>query len=224
MRLYEELISKLKSVSDSGYASFHSKLLNNPNINVIGVRTPVLRKLAKEYEGDIERLLNLPDEYYEVTFLKLIVASRLPFEEFTKVVGRCVEIIDNWACCDCFKAVCIKKHREEFLPFVKAYLGVNREFYQRYALVTLLHFYVDEEHINLITESVERANTRYYYVHMAAAWLIAEIIVKHYEKGVEYLKLKRLDKATHNKAVSKACESYRVTQEQKRELRALKRL
>ncbi|MGN1104721.1 MAG: DNA alkylation repair protein [Candidatus Coproplasma sp.] len=224
MGLYEELITKLEGVADSGYAAFHSKLLNNPNINVIGVRTPALRKLAREYEGDIEGLLTLPDEYYEVTFLKLIVASRLPYEEFIKVVDRCVKLIDNWACCDCFKAVCIAKHREEFLPFVKAYLGVNSEFYQRYALVTLLHFYVKDEYLNLITECVERADTDYYYVHMAAAWLIAEVIVKHYEKGVEYLKLNRLDRATHNKAVSKACESYRITDEQKRELKALKRL
>lgn len=223
MELYEELISKLNLVADSGYAAFHSKLLNNPKIKVIGVRTPILRKLAKEYKSGFNELLTLPNDYYEVTFLKLIVASRLPFEEFTMVVDRCVDVIDNWACCDCFKAACIKSHRQEFLPFIKAYIGINREFYQRYGLVTLLHFYVEEEYLNLIFESVERADTHYYYVHMAVAWLIAEVIVKHYEKGVEYLKLNRLDRATHNKAIAKACESYRITQEQKKELKGLKR-
>lgn len=223
MALYEELISKLNAVADSGYAAFHSKLLNNPKINVIGVRTPVLRSLAKEYYVNLEELFALPNEYYEVTFLKLIVASRLPYDEFIKVVDRCVEIIDNWACCDCFKAVCIKNHREEFLSFVKAYLGVNREFYQRYALVTLLHFYVDKEYLNTVFESVERADTSFYYVHMAVAWLVAEVIVKHYDEGKEYLKLNRLDKATHNKAIIKACESFRLTQQQKAELKTLKR-
>lgn len=223
MELYEELLTELNRLSDSGYACFHSKLLNNPNIKVIGVRTPLLRKLSKEYKDSFNELLTLPDEYYEVTFLKLIVASSLPFEEFIEVVDRCVDLIDNWACCDCFKAVCIKKHKEEFLPFVKAYLGVNREFYQRYALVTLLHFYVEEEYLNTIFESVERADTSYYYVHMAAAWLIAEVIVKHYDKGVEYLKLNRLDRTTHNKAIAKACESFRITQEQKMELKGFKR-
>lgn len=223
MALYEELISKLNQLSDSGYAAFHSKLLNNPKINVIGVRTPVLRKLAKEYKESFNELLTLPDEYYEVTFLKLIVASGLPFEEFTKVVDRCVDLIDNWACCDCFKAVCIGKHKEEFLPFVKAYLGVNREFYQRYALVTLLQFYVEEGYLDLIFESVERADTHYYYVHMAVAWLTAEVLIKHFEKGVEYLKLQRLDRATHNKAIAKACESLRITKEQKTQLKGLKR-
>lgn len=223
MALYEELVSKLKTLSDSDYAAFHSKLLNNPKINVIGVRTPLLRKLAKEYKDSFNELLTLPDEYYEVTFLKLIVASLLPFEEFIKVVDRCVELIDNWACCDCFKAVCIGKHRQEFLPFVKAYIGVNREFYQRYGLVTLLHFYVEEDYLDLIFESVEKADTRYYYVHMAVAWLVAEVLIKHFDKGREYLKLQRLDRATHNKAIAKACESYRLTKEQKMQLKGLKR-
>lgn len=223
MALYEELVSKLKTLSDSDYAAFHSKLLNNPKINVIGVRTPLLRELAKEYKDSFNELLTLPDEYYEVTFLKLIVASLLPFEEFIKVVDRCVELIDNWACCDCFKAVCISKHRQEFLPFVKAYIGVNREFYQRYGLVTLLHFYVEEDYLNLIFESVESADTSLYYVHMAVAWLVAEVLIKHFDKGREYLKLQRLDRATHNKAIAKACESYRLTKEQKTELKGLKR-
>lgn len=223
MALYEELVSKLKTLSDSDYAAFHSKLLNNPKINVIGVRTPLLRKLAREYKDSFNELLTIPDEYYEVTFLKLIVASKLPFEEFIKVVDRCVDLIDNWACCDCFKALCIQKHRQEFLPFVKAYIGVNREFYQRYALVTLLHFYVEEDYLNLIFESVEKADTRYYYVHMAVAWLVAEVLVKHFDKGREYLKLQRLDRATHNKTIAKACESYRLTKEQKTELKGLKR-
>ncbi|MGN1373082.1 MAG: DNA alkylation repair protein [Candidatus Coproplasma sp.] len=223
MGLYEELLGELKGVADSGYAAFHSKLLNNPKIKVIGVRTPVLRSLAKKYAQDFDGLFALPDEYYEVTFLKLIVASRLPYERFIKVVDGCVSLIDNWATCDCFKAKCIQKHRQEFLPFVEAYLGVNAEFYQRYALVTLLHFYVEKEYLPIIFESVEMADTRYYYVHMAAAWLVAEVLVKHYDDGVEYLKLHRLDKATHNKAIVKACESLRITKEQKTDLLGLKR-
>ncbi|MGN1060320.1 MAG: DNA alkylation repair protein [Candidatus Coproplasma sp.] len=223
MGLYEELLAELKGLSDGEYAAFHSRLLHNPSINVIGVRTPVLRSLAKSYAIRFEELFALPKEYYEVTFLKLIAASSLPFEKFITIVDGCVEIIDNWAACDCFKAACIKKHREEFLPFIEAYLGVNGEFYQRYALVTLLHFYVEEGYLDLIFESVERADRAYYYVYMAAAWLIAEVLVKYYDIGVEYLKRGRLDIKTHNKAIVKACESYRLTNEQKTELKGLKR-
>lgn len=224
MGLYEELLKELFSLSDCGYAAFHSKLLHNPSIKVIGVRTPTLRTLAKKYAPRFEELFALPNEYYEVTFLKLIAASNLPYERFVTIVNDCVELIDNWASCDCFKAACIKKHRQEFLPFIKAYLGVNKEFYQRFSLVTLLHFYVQEEYLNLIFESVEGADRDYYYVHMAAAWLIAEVLVKYYDKGVEYLKQGKVDIKTHNKAITKACESYRLTDEQKRELKALKRL
>lgn len=223
MGLYEELLQELNGLSDLDYAAFHSKLLHNPSIKVIGVRTPLLRSLAKSYAARIQELFALPNEYYEVTFLKLIAASNLPYERFVNIVDDCVALIDNWACCDCFKAACIKKHRQEFLPFIKAYLGVNKEFYQRFSLVTLLHFYVKEEYLNLIFDSVERADTSFYYVHMAAAWLIAEVLVKHYEKGVKYLKQGKLDIKTHNKAIAKACESYCLTDEQKKELKGLKR-
>lgn len=223
MQLYEKLLTGLKANADPAYAQFHKRLLKNDDINVIGVRIPVLRKIAKEYADCRAELFALPDEFYEVTFIKLTVASMLPYGEFIKVVDGCVALIDNWASCDCFKAVCIKKHRDEFIPFIKAYLGVNAEFYQRYALVTLLNFYVEEQYLGLISESVKKADTRYYYVHMAAAWLIAEVVVKNYGAGVEFLKSGALDPKTHNKAIQKARESYRLTDGQKEELKGLKR-
>lgn len=223
MELYEQLLGELKSQADGGYAQFHSRLLNNPAITVIGVKTPIMRSLAKKYLPQIKELFTLPDEYYEVTFIKLSAASLLPYGEFIKVVDDCVKLIDNWATCDCFKAKCIKKHKREFLPFIEAYLGVNREFYQRYALVTLLHFYVEEEYLDLIFESVLKADTNYYYVHMAAAWLISEVLVKNFPSGVEFLKQNKLDRETQNKAIAKACESFRLTKEQKEYLKTLKR-
>lgn len=224
MQLYDRLLAELYKNADPAYAAFHKRLLKNDKINVIGVRVPVLRKIAREFKGEFYELLKLPDEYYEVTFIKLTAASYLPYNEFIKVIDGCVELIDNWASCDCFKAGCIKKHREEFLPFVKAYLGVNREFYQRFALVTLLNFYVEDGYYDLIFQSVLKADTRYYYVHMAAAWLIAEVIVKNYGVGTDFLKQNKLDVKTHNKAIQKARESYRLTDMQKEELKSLKRL
>ncbi len=223
MPLYEQLLAELYENAEPEYAAFHKRLLKNDNINVLGVRVPVLRKIAKEFKDELPELLKLPDDYYEVTFVKLQAAALLPYGEFVKVVDGCVELIDNWASCDCFKAASIKKHREEFLPFVKKYLGVNREFYQRFALVTLLNFYVEDGYFDTIFESVLKADTRYYYVHMAAAWLIAEVIIKNYDAGTAFLKENKLDVKTHNKAIQKACESYRLTKEQKEYLKTLKR-
>lgn len=223
MDFYNKLLDELFALADKNYACFHSKLLNNSNINVIGVKTPLLRSLAKKYKGDVQKLFALPNDYYEVTFLKLTVASALPYNEFCTHLDDCVKLIDNWASCDCFKAKCISKHKAEFIPFIKAYLGVNKEFYQRYAFVSLLHFYVEEEYLSFIFDCVEKANTDFYYVHTAVAWLVAEVIVKHYNIGVEYLKKNELNAATHNKAIAKSCESLRLSPEQKKELKGLKR-
>ncbi len=223
MVLYEQLLAELKQYAEPEYAAFHKRLLKNDNINVLGVRVPTLKKIAKKYKNFMPTLLSIPDEYYDVTFVKLQAAALLPFNSFINYVEKCVSLIDNWATCDSFAPKCIADHKDEFLPFIKAYLGVNREFYQRYALVTLLHFYVEEGYLGVIFESTEKTDRSLYYVHMAAAWLIAEVLVKYYNLGVEYLKLEKLDIKTHNKAIQKACESYRLTKEQKEYLKSLKR-
>lgn len=223
MDFYDGLLGELFALADETYANFHSRLLNNADIKVIGVKTPLLRSLAKKYKGDIKELFALPNDYYEVTFLKLTVLSSLPYDEFIAYADDGVKLINNWASCDCFKAKCISKHKSDFVPFIKAYLGVNKEFYQRYALVTLLHFYVEEEYLDFIFDCVGKANTDYYYVHTAVAWLLAEVVVKYYDRGVDYLKRNLLDVRTHDKAIAKSCESLRLTSEQKKELKGLKR-
>lgn len=222
MGLYQKLLDELFALSDESYAKFHSALLHNESIKVTGVRTPLMRKIAKKYYPAICELLLFPDEYYEVTFIKLTAASMLPWEEFITVIDKLVPLIDNWASCDCFKAKCIKNHRQEFLPYIQKYLNEDKEFYQRFSLVTLLHFYVEEEWLDLIFNSIKACNRNYYYVHMAAAWLLAEVIVKHFDEGVNFLLSANLDRQTHNKAIQKACESYRIDNEKKEYLKTLK--
>lgn len=222
--LYTRLLTQLESSAEESYAKFHKRLLKNESINVLGVRVPTLRKLAKQYKNDLPELLELPDEYYEVTFIKLQAVALLPWEEFILYVDKCVSLIDNWATCDCFTPKCIAKHKDEFLQFVEKYLADGREFYQRFALTTLLSFYMEEVYLPTIFTAVrDKANTELYYVHMAAAWLIAETLVKYYDDGVRFLKENALDIKTHNKAIQKACESYRLTKDQKEYLKTLKR-
>lgn len=220
---YQQLLAELKNNADEEYKSFHKRLLKNDEINVLGVRVPVLRKIAKKYKDCADELLTFPDEYYEVTFVKLTAISYLKYEDFIKYVDRCVPLINNWATCDCFSAKCIQNHREEFLPYLLKYSEVKSEFYQRFALVTLLHFYVEEKYAELIFNLSCKSDTNLYYVHMAVAWLVAETLVKFYETACGFLKKNLLDKKTHNKAIQKACESYRLSLEQKNYLKGLKR-
>lgn len=223
MVTYEELLNELKQNAETEYAAFHKRLLKNDDINVLGVRVPTLRKIAKSYKNFVPELLSFPDEYYEVTFVKLQAVALLPYDLFVNYADNCVLLIDNWATCDCFAPKCIANHREEFLPKIRDYLRDLKEFSQRFALTTLLHFYVEEKYLPDIFAMVEYADREQYYVHMAAAWLIAEVLVKYFDKGVTFLKGNVLDIKTHNKAIRKACESYRLTKEQKEYLKTLKR-
>ena len=220
---YRQLLTVLEENADEKYREFHKKLLKNDGIKVLGVRVPDLRKIAKQFKGDTDNLMSFPDEYYEVTFIKLTAVSNLRFEQFIKYVDLCVSLIDNWATCDCFAPKCIEKHRQEFLPYIDKYLKSDGEFYQRFALTTLLHFYVEEEFLEIIFNSVRSADTEKYYVHMAVAWLIAEVLVKHHEIGVKFLQKETIDIKTHNKAIQKANESFRLSKEQKNFLKEIKR-
>ncbi|MDE7256605.1 MAG: DNA alkylation repair protein [Clostridia bacterium] len=222
--LYEELLQELKENAEPEYAAFHKRLLKNDKINVMGVRVPILRKIAKKYKNYVPTLLSFPDEYYEVTFVKLQAAALLPYNFFINYVDKCVSLIDNWATCDCFAPKCIADNKDDFWKYINNFMLTGGEFAQRFALTTLLHFYVEEDWLDAIYASVlEYVDVDLYYVHMAAAWLLAEVLVKYYDQGVKYLKFNELDIKTHNKAIQKACESYRLTKEQKDFLRGLKR-
>ncbi len=220
---YQQLLTELESCADEGYKAFHKKLLKNDNVKLMGVRIPVMRKIAKKCIDSIDELLTFPDEFYEVTFIKLTAVSMLKYEKFILYIDRCVALIDNWATCDCFAPKCIKSHRNEFMPYIRKYAGQNGEFYQRFALTTLLHFYVEDDYAETIFALSERSDTSLYYVHMAVAWLIAEALVKIYDKAKSFLLENTLDKKTHNKAIQKACESFRLSNDQKNYLKGIKR-
>ena len=220
---YRQLLEELESLADENYRNFHKRLLKNENVNVLGVKIPVLRKIAKRYKNCVDELLTYPDEYYEVTFIKLTAVCDLGYESFINHLDGCVTLIDNWATCDCFTPRCIKNHKENFLPFIEKYSLGDGEFTQRFALTTLLHFYVEERYFDFIIKTVLACDTSKYYVHMAAAWLIAEMLVKNYSFTEDFLRRNLLDKKTHNKAIQKACESFRLSDEQKKYLKEIKR-
>ncbi len=220
---YEEVLARLFSEQDEKYRAFQSALIKNDSIHIIGVRMPVLRRLAREWKGELGTFLAFPDEWYEVTFLKFSLYALLPFDKFTARIGEMVGLLDNWATTDGFHAKCIARNREEFLPYIRAFSCDGREFVERYALVSLLHDYVEEQYLPEIFAALERADGTKYYTGMGAAWLMAEVLVKYFDAGREYLKEGRLSPFVHNAAIRKATESFRLSKEQKEELKSFKK-
>lgn len=215
---YEELLEKLFSFADESYRVFHKRILKNESINIIGVRTPILRKLSKSYLNCAESLFSFPDDYYEVTFLKCATAAHFPYDLFLKYVDILVPLLNNWATCDCFGAECIIKHRENFLPYIEKYFSSEAEFSRRFALVTLLRYYMHEDYLNLIFSYLQRCNFRQYYVETAASWLLAEALIQFYERTIQFIEEGNLQPIILNRGIQKARESLRLQKERKEEL------
>ncbi len=223
----KEIIDKLRELSDAKYKEFHSSLCPETS-NIIGVRVPILRKYAKELykEYKIDILKEIGDTYYEERLLKgMIICELKSVQTVKKCLKTFVPKINNWAVCDitCGGLKIIKKNKNEFWELIQKYLKSNSEFEIRFALVLLLDYYLDEEHIDEVLEISKNVKHDGYYVKMANAWLLSMCLVKFYDKTIDYLKNNEFDEFTYNKALQKAIESFRITEEQKDELRKMKR-
>ena len=223
MLTYEQLLEELFSHADEKFRAFHKSLLKNDAIQTIGVRTPVLRAIAKREKDNFQDLLAFPDAYYEVTFIKCACACFLPYEALCACLDELVSLLDNWATCDSFAPACIAKNRDTFLVFVDKYLADGRLFARRFALTTMLHFYVDETYLPAVLERLARVDAKEYYVSTAAAWLAAEVAVRSFAEGVAFFQSGALDRETRRRAIRKACESRRLSARQKALLRGLGR-
>lgn len=221
---------KLHSLQDKKYKEFHGGLCPGTD-NIIGVRVPVLREYAKELakQHETRELLNeIDDEFYEEIMLKgmLIGLSKEDFETVQEYIQEFVPKIDNWAVCDvfCGGLKITKKHKTEMWEFIQKYLNSDAEFDIRFGVVMILSYYIEEDYLEKNFEIFNRIESEAYYVQMAVAWAISICLIKFYNETVEYLnKNAKLDQFTYNKAIQKAIESYRITDEQKQYLRSMKK-
>lgn len=224
-----ETQAKLFQLADPKYKEFHSGLCPGTN-NIIGVRVPVLRQYAKELakEGDIKELLTqIGNEYYEEIMLKgmLIGLENKNFENAKEYIQEFVPKIYNWAICDvfCGGLKITKKYKEEMWELIQKYLKSDKEFEIRFGVVMILSYYIDNEYLEKNFAIFNEIKNEAYYVQMAIAWAISVCLIKFYDKTIEYLKNANLDKFTYNKAIQKAIESYRISDERKQDLRKMKR-
>lgn len=218
----EDLLQELNGFAEESFVPFQARLLRT-NKKILGVRTPALRSLAKKYRGRYLEFKPFTSDIYEVSFLKLALAEKLPYEELLKELPYLLSEMDTWALTDSCKPKAILTRKEDYKEEISSQLNSGKEFFERFALVTLLWAYRQKEDLPFVFSCMERADNEKYYISMASAWLLSEILTRHYEEGLAFLKENTLPAATHNKAIQKARESFRIPLEEKGELLSLKR-
>ncbi|MCU6796418.1 DNA alkylation repair protein [Paenibacillus sp. WQ 127069] len=219
---------QLIELAEEKYQKFTAALIPNIN-NVLGVRLPELRKLAKMIaKSDWRTYLDQADsEYFEEVMLQGMVIGYIQTDsaEFLRYVADFVPKIDNWSVCDSF-CIGLKftlTNKETMWDFVQPYLLSKHDYDIRFGVVMLLDYYIEEEYISRVLERLDSIKHEGYYVKMAVAWALSICYVLLPEPTMIYLKSNSLDKMTYNKALQKITESYRVDQETKRLIRSMKR-
>lgn len=220
---------ELEMLQDKDYQAFHSKLLPG-TANILGVRIPKLRKLAKDIIKDDWRsyLAAAPDTYYEETMLCgfIIGYAAMDFEERMAYIRDFLPHINNWAVCDCFCATLkfTKKYPKEVWDFIQGCFKSEEPYILRFACVMALDYYTMPEYADAVFQAMDAIKNPDYYVQMSIAWAVSIYYIKLPKQTEKYLKHNQLSDFTHNKAIQKICESYRVDKETKIYLKSLKRL
>ncbi len=226
-RIGERIRAKLWEMQDVEYRDFHGKLI--PTVApeaIIGVRTPQARKYAMQLakEPDIgDFLTQLPHRYYDENNVHAFVVEQIKdYQECLAQTERFLPYIDNWATCDMMAPKAFARHKEELLEPIGRWIDSGDTYTVRFGVGMLMRYYLDEDFRPEYPQRVAAICSKEYYVNMMRAWYFATALTKQYECVIPYFEERWLDDWTHNKAISKACESYRVTAEQKKYLRGLK--
>ena len=227
LALADQISAELFRLQDRDYRAFQSRLI--PTIDpktVIGVRTPELRKLAKQLarREDISVFLRaLPHAWFDENQLHAFILSEMKdYAQCVEEVTRFLPYVDNWATCDQMSPKVFKKHRNELLPEIRKWIRSEDTYTVRFGIGMLMQHFLDDAFDMAYPEMVAEIRSEEYYVNMMIAWYFATALAKQYEQVLPFLEQHRLDARTHNKAIQKSIESLRITPEQKAYLRSLK--
>lgn len=222
---------ELLELKDEEYGKFQKKLCPDTNLEIIGIRIPKLRNLAKELaEEDYKYYLkSIENKYFEEILLEGLVIGYCKTDIYEKLelIKEFVPKIDSWSITDTFcPTLKIKeKDLEKVWDFIMPYLKSNKEFEVRFAIIMMLDYYITDQYVDEVIECLDKVDNEGYYAKMAVAWTLAEIGIKYYDKLIKYLKgNNKLDTFTYNKTLQKLRESYRISSEQKEELKTMKRI
>ena len=222
-----EIRDRLFSLQDAKYRELQIKIL--PNLepeSIIGVRTPKLRQMAKELAVREETgafLKDLPHRYFDENQLHAFILSGMKdYTACMEALERFLPYVDNWATCDQMSPKVFRKHRMELLGSIRKWIASDQAYTIRFGIGMLMEHYLDGDFDPAYPEMAAGVRSGEYYVNMMTAWYFATALAKQYDAVIPYIENRRLDPWTHNKAIQKAIESYRITPEQKEYLKTLK--
>jgi len=222
-----DITAQLFALQDKAYADFQSKLL--PTVKretIIGVRTPDLRKIAKQIcktPAAQEFLHSLPHRYFDENQLHaFILSEEKDFNICIANLEQFLSYVDNWATCDQLSPRCFKKHTTELLPYVRKWMRSKHTYTKRFGIGMLMRYYLDEEFKPEFLEWIASIKSDEYYIRMMQAWFFATALAKQWDATLPYIQQQRMEKETHNKTIQKAVESFRIADEQKALLKTLR--
>ena len=219
---------KLFEYQDLGYREFNSKLI--PNIDketMIGVRIPDIRKIEKSLstEEKKEFLLKLPHKYFEENMLHGIIISNM--KDYDKVILNLEEFllyVDNWAVCDIISPKIFKKNREKAIVNILSWIKSDHTYICRFGIGMIMQLYLEDEYFKKsYLDIIAKIRTKEYYINMMRAWTFQAALAKRWEDAIIYIEKGMLDDFTHNKTISKSCDSLKIGKDKKEYLKTLRR-
>lgn len=226
--IVEEIRDTLFAMRDADYGAFQSKLI--PSVapeSIIGVRTPELRRFAKQLlkRADVAEFLSaLPHRYFDENQLHAFILSEMKeYDRCVEAVSAFLPFVDNWATCDQMSPRVFRTHRQELLPGIRAWIDSKQTYTVRFGVGMLMEHYLEEDFDANYPEWVASIRSEDYYVRMMVAWYFATALAKQYDLILPYFENRRLEPWTHRKAIQKAVESFRITPEQKAYLKTLRK-
>lgn len=221
-----EIEKRLFELQDEGYRDFQGKLVPSTDAEIIGVRCPELRALAKEIykSGDYADFLSaLPHKYYDENQLHAFIISLFKdYDDCISEIDRFLPYVDNWATCDTLLPKVFAKHKAELLEEIDRWIQSDRTYTVRFAVSMLMRHYLNDDFRVEYAEEVAAIRSDEYYVNMMVAWYFATALAKQYDSIIPFIEDRKLDSWTHNKAIQKSIESRRISPERKSYLKSLK--
>ncbi len=226
--MHTKILAYLQSISEEKYKIFSLKLLPKDTM-LLGVRIPLLKKLAKQIKknNQIDTYLNTPIQNLKYQEEKMLYSLLISYQEVLEEkridnIKNYVSHIKNWSECDTFVASLksIKNNQEMYYNIFLPYAKSTSEYKIRFFYVMALNYFINDTFLPQILSLIKTQKYQGYYDRMAVAWFLSMAFVNNPNLIKDFLKETTLDTQVFQKTISKIYDSYQITKELKIELKS----